>query len=586
MSYQRVSQPCRNFNILGSTTVQDPRDRREKVVLSNFAAGATGNLILVDPESGQGESLPLPGDEGAWAVLNWQNERLLVGTCPRFGYLHSLDLRTRTWAEPLRDEHETYIWNLCQGSDGLIYGGTYPGCVLLRYDPAAHRLENLGRMSDNPDNLYSRMVYAIPGHILVTCGMAEMHLALWEIATGKVRRFGRPGAQVRAITDRFLCTESEGELAFYHLENLAPMAGDASLLPAESPPPYGGTRHRIPLADGRIFAVRGQEYYVMAPGEVRPQLRPIPTPRPPTRIMTLVADEQGRLWGSSSFGQTIFCYNPTSGETWNSQVVCDQGGEVYGMAWRNGRLFLSAYAGGDHVVYDPGRPWNQVDNENPRTLPREPAGPEPLLIRPEARSVIGPDGHFWTGWMARYGVYGGGLTRVDTATLAVTAWVDPVPGQAVVGLAADERFLYFTTGGEGNGLPPKTEPFHFVVWDPQGEIVWQHTFPAGRRPREVAAAGGRVWVAVDRELWGFDPARWAWEAVYPRAAACHHLLATPDGQRLLIFDEEGLWSLDVASGAQRQVSQLPGPVRAATFTPDGTLYFAHGPALYRLRPAL
>jgi hypothetical protein len=62
---------------------------------------------------------------------NWQNEKLLIGTCGTYEYLHCLDLATREWAEPLRDEKESYIWNLCVGSDGLVYGGTYPGCVLL-----------------------------------------------------------------------------------------------------------------------------------------------------------------------------------------------------------------------------------------------------------------------------------------------------------------------------------------------------------------------------------------------------------------------------------------------------------------------
>ena len=140
MNSRFLGSSCRNFQILGIEKLTDPRDGREKVVLSNFAAGTAGNLILVDPETGEGESLPLPGDSGAWAVHNWHDQKLLVGTCGHFGYLHCLDLVTREWAEPLRDANESYIWNFCVGSDGLVYGGTYPGCVLLQYDPNSHRL--------------------------------------------------------------------------------------------------------------------------------------------------------------------------------------------------------------------------------------------------------------------------------------------------------------------------------------------------------------------------------------------------------------------------------------------------------------
>ncbi|MEZ4637821.1 MAG: hypothetical protein R2856_23170 [Caldilineaceae bacterium] len=37
MQPELIGQPCRNFNILGSTCLDDPPDGREKVVLSNFA---------------------------------------------------------------------------------------------------------------------------------------------------------------------------------------------------------------------------------------------------------------------------------------------------------------------------------------------------------------------------------------------------------------------------------------------------------------------------------------------------------------------------------------------------------------------
>lgn len=581
MSVHRVGQPCRNFNILGSTTLIDPRDNREKVVLSNFAAGATGNLILIDPQTGDGESIPLPGDEGAWALLNLDDETLLVGTCPRAGYLHRLDLRTRTWAEPLADPGESYIWNLCRGRDGLVYGGTYPGCVLLRYDPAAHRLDNVGRMSDNPDNLYSRHVYAVGDAILVECWSAAHHLTLWDMRTQTAQPFGRPGAKVKAVTAELICTETDGELDFYGAATLQPIAAAPERLPVEPALPYSGSRHMLALQDGRIFAVRGQDYYILDPAadgpESRPPLHSIPTPKPPTRIHTITVAPGGTVWGACGFGQTIFSCDPQTGEFWNSGVVCDQGGEVYGMAFAADRLFLSAYVGGDHVVYDPAQPWNQVDNANPRTL--QPAGP--ALIRPEARSVIGPDGAFWTGWMARYGVYGGGLSRVDVETGAVTVWEDPIPGQALMSLAADERYLYFTTGGAGNGLPTKSEPFHFVVWEPAQGLIWQQPFPLGSSLGRVAAVDGRVLVFVDQTIQVFDPGRMAWEATVACAAPCQTLLALADGSALAFCDTH-LWRIDPRQGTSTRLGDLPGPVQAAATAPGGAIYFAHLTELYRL----
>jgi Gluconolactonase len=127
MIYKYLNDPCRNFCILASMALVDPVDGYEKFVLSSFVDGGTGILVFIDRITGEGEVVALPGDEGAWALLNVNNEKLLVGTCGLYGYRHKLDLKTRTWAEPLRDESETYIWNLVMGSDGRVYGGTWPG---------------------------------------------------------------------------------------------------------------------------------------------------------------------------------------------------------------------------------------------------------------------------------------------------------------------------------------------------------------------------------------------------------------------------------------------------------------------------
>lgn len=574
-----IGQPCRNFNILGSVTIIDPIDGREKVILSNFAAGNIGNLIVIDPATGTGETIPLPADDGAWALLNLNNETLLVGTCPRCGYLHRLDLATRTWAEPLRCDSETYIWNLCLGDDGMVYGGTYPGCLLLRYDPQAHQLASVGRMSANPDNLYSRLVYALPGQILVECWSATNHLALYDLTTGEIRPFGPAGAKVKAVTAEFLCTitptASGDELNFYDLRTLDELPDLAALLPCEPIFPYSGLRHLHELRDGRTFGVRGQEYVIMALDELSPPLHAIPAERPPTRIHTLTVAPDGMVWGSCGFGQTIFSCDPQTGAYWNSNGVCDQGGEVYGMAFANGRLYLSAYSGGDHVVYDPTQPWDQVNNQNPKTL--ESVGP--ALIRPEANSVIGPDGHFWTGWMAEYGRYGGGLSRVDTTTGAVTSWLEPVPGQPLIGLAADARYLYFTTGGTGNGLPPKIEPFHLVVWAPTAGLIWQQRFAAGQKLGRLCVAGSRVLVVVDETIQIFDSSAMNWLQTIVLAEACTTLLGLPTGEALL-FGKAGLWRLDPLGAALTRVMDLPGVVNTAVVAPDGSIYFASGADLY------
>jgi len=47
-SYSKISEPCRNFNVLESLVLIDPIDGKEKFVLANFVREGVGNLIFID----------------------------------------------------------------------------------------------------------------------------------------------------------------------------------------------------------------------------------------------------------------------------------------------------------------------------------------------------------------------------------------------------------------------------------------------------------------------------------------------------------------------------------------------------------
>lgn len=580
--YTAIAEPCRNFNILGMTVFIDPKDGREKLVLSNYVEGSTGSLIFIDTETGKGEALQFPGDTGAWALLFMpEYGRLLVGTCESFGYLHSLDLKTRTWAKPLRHENELYIWNLELGSDGMVYGGTYPGCLLLRYDPGRHVLESMGRVSDNPRDLYSRTVYGgVPGHIIIAGGYDTSFLRAYDIEKQTFFDFGTPGAEVREIKDRFICTEYNGSFEFFDPVTFAPISSEGlneELEIRKLTLPDGSDRHVIRLANGKWAGICGQSYFLAEADGGAPELRSIPVPAPPTAIHTIVADDNGTIWGATEFGQTIFSCNPQNGTYWNSSNVCSSGGEVYGMQFAHGKLFLTAYAGGDHIVYDPRQPWDQLNNINPKTL----RSVAPDLIRPTGRTVLGPDNGIWTGWSAKYGTYGGGLSRIDPKTFEVQSWYDPIPGQQVCGLAADNRYIYFATNGYASGLPYNDEVnCHFAVWSPAGEIVFKYAFPRGVKLGSVLALGGKVLVSDDTRIHMFDTLSMAFAGSVDVAQSSGALVAL-DGERAAVFGKE-LLVLNVRTGQFEQCAALPGPVHTAALTNSGDLIFAHKTVLYKI----
>lgn len=589
-----VAQPCRNFNILGHTAIIDPWDGKEKFVLSNFALGGTGTIIFIDTETGVGESFTLPVGNGAWGIVNWRDEKLVIGTCVDQAYLHVFDLRSRTWAEPLPSPREAYFWKMTLGSDGNVYGGTYPGCSLMQYDPRTHTLVNLGKVSDNGKNLYSRPVWGeAPGYIFVSYGYDTTGLKAYRIATGEFLPIGGPGTTIRAITDEYVCTETDGALSFYDPLTLAPLDG-AGLAEKLVPPPAvalpnGQKVTALRLASGKLAGVRGQDFFLAdAPGDgaadggapVTVELKRIPAEAPDTEIFMLIPDRLGRLWGASGFGQTIFRFDPATGDYWNSSSVCSHGGEVYGMVFVGDRLFLASYVGGDHMVYDPDEPWDQLNNVNPRTL----RSVAPDLIRPEGRSVIGPDGCVWTGWSAKYGTYGGGLSRVDPATLEVDSWYDPIPERAVAGLAADDRHVYFTTHGGASGLASRKDiPNYLGVWKPGEGLVDRVEFAPGEEPGfAIAALGGLVAFGAGSRLRVYDPAARTFVRAIPLPDHCGWIVRL-GGSRIGAFCGKRLLEIDVSNGESSLLAALPGTIRAATVTDAGDIYFSVKTSLYVLK---
>lgn len=498
MKLVKLTEPSRNFSVMNSVVIpRDPRDGREKVAMTNYAAENIGCLLLVDPETFEGESHPFPNDAGAWGLI-WLEERkeLIIGTCDHLGSLHCFDMAERKFREPLNLPGETYLWDFALGGDGCVYGGTYPGCSLVRYDPAARTLEGLGKVGDYEENLYTRPTLTnADGNILICSGFAQTQTWLYGIAEKSYTQIGQLGDRLQAAGKEYIITESDnGHKVFdpYSLAQLGetidltqdewknsdniPQSAKDFLMTLVSPPKYRGKS----LACGDLFGVRGQEVFRIHEDD-EPDFHRIPGQAPSTAVMTIAA-MGGVIWGSSENGQTIFCYDPRSGELSNTNCVANAGGEVYGMVPLDGKLYMTAYIGGDHIVYDPTAPWDQRNNINPKSL----RSVAPQMVRPHAKSVLADDGGIWTGWYANYGSYGGGISRIDPQTQEVTSWFDVMPGQAIEHIAAGEGCLYVITSGEASGMSARDDQFCLLKLDYQANILNTYQFCKGITLRRLA----------------------------------------------------------------------------------------------------
>jgi hypothetical protein len=214
--------------------------------------------------------------------------------------------------------------------------------------------------------------------------------------------------------------------------------------------------------------------------------------------LTVAYDGKDTIWGSSGLGQTIFSYNINTGEYNNTLEVSTFGGEVYGICPIEDRLYLTSYCGGDHTVYYPDRPWEQ--GINPKSIEVL----NPRYIRPHTRSVIGADGNVWTGWMANYGTYGGAISKIDVKTDHVSVYENIIPEQGIESIVAGKNAVFFSTTGQGNGLPYRNIPVWLVKMDYEGNVLWKEEFDTEHKLGSMAIIDDLLFVKTGNEITVFD----------------------------------------------------------------------------------
>jgi outer membrane protein assembly factor BamB len=616
---ERLGEPCRAKMVLAGRVVTDRTSGREMFVLADTNEATGVELIFVDFERDTATSYRAPAGAGAWALLEVHGDRLIVGTFYD-GKFMVFDLKAMKFTATASFPGESYVWNLAIGGDGRVYGGTYPGAKLGALDLSTYAVENCGAPT-TPPNTYLRLVSATPdGRILCSFGNGAPTTLLFDPAT---RGFGKVPPQIEGVpfgaswngyfvagsrafkgrslevvqpppfpvpppdrgswsVDEYMTTD---EVLFLRQGNAVyrfPKGAENLTLVADLD--LRGGRLLAGAAGGAVLGVRGQNYFVIKPGDRTLNLKPIPVesgPRPP---MFLKADNRGRLWGGPDFGQTLFWLDLRTRKAVNTDAVCDASGEVYDVAFLNGRVYAVSYAGGDITEYDPAQPWDQWSHINPKPL----AKVGPAYIRPTGGIVVGPGGRLYSGWMARYGVYGGAVAITDPATGATKVIENPLGEQAVEGLAVDERFAYIGTSLDANGLPPKRGEFpRFGVLDLSShKIVFQHTFRGAGAVRNMAydPKTKRVAFTARRKLVVFDTAKQRFAHGWRTDAPPMDTNPSAPGDGKVYYGRgNALLAVDLLTGQVTRIAEGPSRVNNVTVARDGTVYLSCGTHVYRVK---
>lgn len=614
---EKVGSPCRAKQVLGGRVVRDPNTGRELFAITNMNEVSGAELILIDTERDTGELIHAPAGAGCWAIIEAPNDRLVLGTFYD-GHFMVCDLKQKKFVQHARFPKEEYIWNLAYGGDGRLYGGTYPGGKLGAFDLTTGAVEDCGGPA--APNLYLRYVSPIPdGRLLCSFGTEKPTTRLYDPKTKQFAEVPKTleGVSMGCVWNGFFVAGSR----IYQGENFEPIT-----LPFEAPPAdkggwYAdvymtsadtlflwqgnalyrcrkGEKKLTPIATidlrggrclaanakGEVFGIRGQDYFVLRPGDTTLKLRPIPVESGPRQSLFLKCDSDGRLWGGPTFGQTLFSFDTRTRKASNTGAVCDGGGEVYDATFAGGKVYAASYAGGDITEYDPKQPWDQWGLKNPR--PVTTVGPD--YIRPVGGIVVGPDGKLYSGWMAKYGTYGGLVAITDLKTGTTERIENPLGAQAVSGVAVDADSLYIGTDLGANGLPQKTgESPRFGMLDLKTrKIAFSQEFPGvgqvhglvldGKTRRVAFIAGGKLSI--------FDIQKKALVTDLPSdlPKVGTSALCTSGNGRVYYGSDKSVVEVELQSGKFQRIAELPAKVNTIAVRKDGTLFVTCGADLYQV----
>jgi streptogramin lyase len=599
--------------------VKDPGGK-EWLVLTNMNEATHCELIFVDYANNTSKTFTGPAGQGAWSLNVVPGDRLVVGTYYDGDYL-VFDLKQMAFTHTVPVPGEGYIWSSALGSDGRLYGGTYPGAHLAALDLETYKIEDLG--NPVPPNHYLRNVSALPDGRLYCHFMMDKPAHM--IFDPKTKKFtaapeGFEHIDTGVAFDGYFLSgasfggQGEDKTHVFKGDTLEPVANPPFPIPSASGGAWtvdvyasnkdaalfvqgktiwrcrtgatqlekvfeGEHKSRVidQTPDGKLLLVRGQDYAVLSPGEKEIKLVPIPAEKGPRPALWLRVDPQGRAWGGPTFGQTVFYTDPKTKQTINTGGVCDSGGEVYDAAFANGKTYLVAYSGGDIIEFDPSQPWDQFGNKNPRTLHHL---MKEGYDRPAGGCTFGPDGKLYSGWMAEYGRYGGAIAITDPASGKTELIENPFGKQAIGGVAVDDKYIYAGTNLDANGLPPQGGVPMFGMIDREThKVVFQETMKGSPWVGHMFCDGktGKLVVEIGGAMHVFDPASRQWLSTPSMAATS--IVGTGDG-KVEYVNGTKILQTDLSSGATETLAELPAGINQIAVGKDGAMFAMCGTTLY------
>lgn len=551
-----LNQPLDGFsntNVTAATVIAG------RAKLFSVVSGMPAELQMIDVQSGAVEvRRPLPETTVGWGLTTGADGSLYVAGSgghlfryfPSSGTLRDLGRVTA---------RATTVWDLEKGTDGRIWGVSYPSAELWSYDPSTDRITSRGSVSSS--HAYARSLALSSGYAYVGIGSTYPALIRVSLADGSKTRIALPVpvtsgsvSDVEALGRYLLVRTPAGRSAsgvdyaggrrlydtrtgswsvaanmvaqtpsemdsrgrFYYLsyQKLWSVDGNTGVKTSAAPTSMAAGRDRM-VVKANLDGVLGE--WMLAydtSGVVRAielgsfRERSFPVSFQPTKmqIKSLDAGPAGSVYAGGFGGASLAVVQPATGQ--RRQYPAAPGGkdvigEVEGTTSHGSHQYLGTYTEGKVFRYDTTRAW--ADGSNPKLLTT--LGTSHRQDRPMSWATSGARTFFGT--VPKYGVLGGVLGIIANDNSVPVIVPEPVVDQSIVGLAASGNVVYGGTSRWGGlGATPTQKSAKVFAYDaPTRRKLWEATPIAGAEAFGAVSIGpgGSLWAASGPLLVELDP---------------------------------------------------------------------------------
>lgn len=396
-------------------------------------------------------------------------------------------------------EGETLIWRLVEGTDGKIYGVTYPHTHVISYDPKTGKMASHGRM--DPVEKNARPVIAgKDGWIYAGIGPVSNQIACFNTADGRMTYLlpesERPTGPGPGTGWLLLTNDAEGGVfadiggKTYRMEGGKGVPVDPAVLPDKP--------HGRPTENGLL------PIHIKADGSYR--LSNLKTGKEERGKLVYEVETPNVLsvgaLGEDGFAGTILpavLLEFPGTEDGKSRQLGNLGAQIYSLAVTPEVIYAGGYPRGTLWRYD--RSTNQLE-----TLLEL----EDKIYRPYALLLL-ENGHLAVGGAPTYGRRGSPVLIIDPAKSEVVREIpNPLADQCARALAQDPQTGWLIAGTSvqaGTGANSVEDNAAIFAFDLEKDTVaWQRTAPASdRHVVGLVVKDGKVFAMCAEDASEFGP---------------------------------------------------------------------------------